>query len=436
MPYADLFRRLKEKKPASVVLVGDVILDHYLGGEVTRVSPEAPVGIVDCTYDEYKPGGAANVAANLKMLGCGVSLLGVTGNDEDARILKRLLRKEGINSKNLVPSHDRPTIKKTRVMSHGQQLLRIDREKRNPVPKSVENALLLLFKKELKKSAGVVLSDYNKGILTRRLLREIIALAKKAKKPVIVDPKGDSFAKYKGADIITPNRMELEGVSGMACKTKKEIEKAARMLIKKYSINTVLATLGADGMALFPKNGEGRFYPTLAKEIFDVTGAGDTVVAVLAAFVFGGLPLEDAVRLANFAGGLQVAHHGVVGVGTKEIAKSLAAEAGHTELKIIDLKTAAEISRSLKRRGKKVVFTNGCFDLLHHGHIKYLQKAKKLGDCLMIGLNSDSSVKRLKGAGRPLLNEHDRSHIMAALDCVGHVIIFGELTPIKLIRAV
>lgn len=436
MTDSDLYGLLKEIKPVSIVLVGDVILDHYLGGEVTRVSPEAPVGIVDCKFDEYKLGGAANVAANLGKLGCGVVLLGVTGKDSDAGILKALLKNESISANTLTPCGDRPTTKKTRVMAQGQQLLRIDREERKPIPKKIEQKLIAHFKKALKGADGVIVSDYNKGLLTNSFLKNIISLCRKNKKRLVVDPKGDSFAKYRGADVITPNRRELERATGIQCGDYKMVKKAALALIRKHSFKSVLATLGPDGMGLFEKKGAGRFFPTAAQEVFDVSGAGDTVVAVFTAALLGGLLPEEAARLSNYAGALQVAHLGAVGVGIAEIESGLAKEAGHTESKIIGIEEAAEISEALRKRKKKVVFTNGCFDLLHYGHIKYLQKARKLGHSLMVGLNSDSSVRKLKGRGRPLIGEDDRAHILAALDCVDHVIIFGEPTPIKLINKI
>lgn len=436
MPNAELYRRFMEIKPVSVVVVGDVILDEYISGEIHRISPEAPVGVLDCSSEEYMLGGAANVAANVVKLGSRAILLGVTGRDQDAQTLKSLLKKDGIEAGRLVAAGDRPTIKKSRVISGHQQLLRIDRENRNRVPENVERKVFENFKKALARADGAIISDYGKGLLTKKLLREIVSHARKKRKPVVVDPKGDSFGKYHGADIITPNRSELEKSTGIKCRDKKSVERAARRLMKKHSISTVLATLGGDGMALFTKNGDVRFFPTDAREVFDVTGAGDTVVAVFTTALLGGMLPEEAARLSNHAGGLQVAHLGAIGIGKGEMERSLAGAAGFDESKIVGLKEAAAIAESLRKRGKKVVFTNGCFDLIHFGHIQYLQKAKKLGDRLVVGLNSDSSVRKLKGAGRPLLKEHDRARILAAMDCVDMVVIFEEKTPIKLIKAV
>lgn len=436
MPNTELYRRFKEIRPVSVVVVGDVILDEYIDGEINRISPEAPVGVLDCRSESYMLGGAANVAANVVKLGCKAALIGVTGGDTAAAELKSLLKQERIDAEQVVTARDRPTIKKSRIISKQQQLLRIDRENRVPIPKSVESKLMQNFKKALAKADGVIISDYNKGLLTTKLLREAISYAGKMGRPVVVDPKGDSFAKYKGADVITPNRAELEKSTGMKCGDKKSVEKAARQIIKRYSISCVLATLGADGMALFTKKGESYFFPTVAREVFDVTGAGDTVVAVFTAGLLGGMLPEEAARLSNHAGGLQVAHLGALGLSKKEMEQSLAGAAGFEESKIVELKDAAAMSESLRKQNKKVVFTNGCFDLIHFGHIQYLRKAKKLGHRLVVGLNSDSSVKRLKGAGRPLLAEHDRAHILAALDCVDMVVIFDAKTPIKLIKAI
>ncbi|MBI3794788.1 MAG: D-glycero-beta-D-manno-heptose-7-phosphate kinase [Nitrospinae bacterium] len=433
---AELYRRLEEMRPIRVIVTGDLILDEYLGGDISRISPEAPVGVLDCTTTEYKLGGASNVAANFRKLNCEVALIGVTGRDADGKKLRAVLKENGISAKNLVESSERPTIKKTRVMAQRQQLLRIDREKRIPVPADIEKKALAVFQRELAKADGVVISDYDKGFLTDSMLKGMITAAKKAKKPVVVDPKGNSFAKYAGADVITPNKGELEKAAGMRCVTRALVEKAARKLIKNHSIKSVLATLSADGMALFQTGEEGRFFPALAREIFDVTGAGDTVVAVFTASWLGGFLQTEAVPLANHSAGLQVAHLGAAGVGLAEIRHSLALEAGLGESKIVDLATAGRIAENLRKNGKKIVFTNGCFDLIHYGHIQYLQKARRLGDRLFLGLNSDSSVRGLKGPTRPILNEHDRAHILAALDCVDQVVLFSESTPLKLINAV
>lgn len=436
MPLSELYKKFKNIKPVAVVVIGDVILDEYIDGRLERISPEAPVGILECVSQEYRLGGAANVALNLAKLNCKTFLLGVTGDDQDGKLLRSLLRSEGIDPEGLIALSDRPTIKKSRVMSQHQQLLRIDREKRKPIPKKAEKQILARFKKLLRSVSGVIVSDYDKGVLTNSLLREIISLARKEKKRVIVDPKGDSFAKYRGADIVTPNRKELEKSTGMICGDEKRVENAARVLMKKHSIKAVLATLGHDGMALFSKNEQGMFFQTGAKEVFDVTGAGDTVVAVFTSNLLGGLTPEDSAQLANFAGGLQVAHIGAGGIGRDEMERSLSAVDGYYESKIVTPEEAVAIANDLRRQKKKAVFTNGCFDLIHFGHIRYLQKAKNLGNHLFVGLNSDSSVKSLKGRARPLLNEHDRSHILAALDCVDSVIIFGEKTPLKLIKAI
>jgi len=417
-------------------VVGDVILDEYIDGEITRISPEAPVGVLDCKSETYMLGGAANVAANIVKLGGKATLIGVTGGDPAAAELKSLLKKERIDAGQLVTARDRPTIKKSRVISKQQQLLRIDRENRSPIPKSVESKLIQNFKKALVKADGAIISDYDKGLLTKKLLRETVSYARKIGKPVVVDPKGDSFAKYKGANVVTPNRAELEKSTGMKCDDKNSVEKAARRIINKHSISCVLATLGSDGMALFTKKGESHFFPTVAVEVFDVTGAGDTVVAVFTAALLGGMLPEEAARLSNHAGGLQVAHLGALGISRNEMERSLAGTAGFEESKIVNLKDAAAVAETLRKQNKKVVFTNGCFDLIHFGHIQYLRKARKLGHRLVVGLNSDSSVRRLKGAGRPLLSEHDRAHILAALDCVDMVVIFDEKTPIRLIKAI
>jgi len=432
----NLYLMLRDVKPVAVAVIGDVILDHYLSGDISRISPEAPVGILDCNSDRYALGGAANVANNLAKLGAKVSLIGMTGKDQAAGVLKKILKREGISSKWLVASGDRPTIQKTRLMANGQQLMRVDREKRVPLPQKVEKTIIGYLEKNIGSIGGIIVSDYNKGLLSNSLLKNIISLAGKNRKPVIVDPKGNSFAKYRGADVITPNRLELEKATGMECVDEKSVEKASISLIRAHSIKSVLATRGPDGMALFKYGKAGKFFRSEAKEVFDVTGAGDTVVAVFTWAMVGGLSMEDAAMLSNYAAGLQVAHLGAVSIGIDELEKSLAVKSGTFGSKVHTIDEAAKFAAILKNDGKKVVFTNGCFDLVHYGHIKYLQEARKLGDALVLGLNSDSSVRALKGKGRPVLNESDRAHVLAALDCIDSVIIFSEKTPLKLIRAV
>ncbi len=433
MPDSYLYKQLNDIKPSRIAVVGDIILDQYLKGEISRISPEAPVGVLDCLSDNLHLGGAANVAGNLAELGCKVSLIGVVGKDETAKELKKLLKAKKIETSGIVVSADRPTTKKTRLMAQGQQLMRVDREKRLPIPAEIEKKIAVAFELKIKSFDGIVVSDYNKGLLTNSLLAKLISTARKNGKLIIIDPKGDSYSKYKGADIITPNRLELERASGIKCDSAKTVEKAARTIIKKHKIKSVLATLGADGMALFSPKGKGSFVPTFAREVYDVTGAGDTVIATFAFALLGGLSPDYSARLSNHAGGLQVARLGAVSIGLEEIRSSLFAGEGS---KVVDIKEAAGISAALRKNKKKIVFTNGCFDLIHYGHIQYLQQAKKLGDWLVLALNSDLSVRKLKGKGRPVLNENDRAHIMAAMDCVDQVIIFKEPTPIKLIKAI
>jgi len=435
VPVSEIYKKVKTIKPQSIAVIGDIILDHYLSGDITRISPEAPVRILDCKDEEYRLGGAANVAGNLAKLGCKISLIGIAGTDASAKNLKKLLKKERIDSSGIFAVADRPTIKKTRLMSQGQQLMRIDREVREPLPSVVEKKILAFLNRKIKKLSGLIISDYEKGLLTKSLLAKIISIAHKNKKVVVVDPKGLSFAKYKGADFITPNRLELEKASGMTCKDRNSIIKAGKSIMATCKVKSVLATLGADGMAFINSKGKATFIPTVAREVYDVTGAGDTVVATFTFALTGGLTPEDSVRLANHAGGLQVAHLGAVGIGKEEIEESFFTEVD-TNSKIVNLKIAVENANQFGGKNKKTVFTNGCFDLIHYGHIKYLQKAKELGDRLVVAINSDASVKKLKGSGRPVINELDRAHVISALDCVDQVVIFSEATPLKLIRKI
>ena len=421
-----------------ILVIGDLILDHYYYGEVERISPESPVPVVRQQKDQFVLGGAANVARNLVELGARVSLLGCIGKDESGRTLKKELENSGINSNMLLTDASRPTTLKTRVISHGQQMLRLDRETIEPVNKKVLESLKSRLTNKKPKYKLVIISDYLKGFLTSETLNYILNWAKRWKLPVVVDPKGSDFKKYYGADWITPNRKEALSAAKVSEESLPAMEQISRILCKQTSGKGTLITLGPDGMHLSYRKGN-RWYSdqiaTKAREVYDVTGAGDTVAAVFGYALASGNEPEEAARLSNYAAGIVVGKSGAATVTRNELYHAVHGYV-QSNLKLKNLTELSGIFSELKLRKKKIVFTNGCFDLLHVGHIKFLQQARRHGDCLVVGLNSDSSVKKLKGEGRPLIPEQERADIISALDCVDYVIIFPDPSPRRLLEKI
>ncbi len=411
---------------ARVLVVGDLMLDRYWHGPTSRISPEAPVPVVHVKHDEHRAGGAGNVALNISALGAKVSLLGFTGEDEAAVALETLLKKAGVLCLfQGVPHH--PTITKLRVMSRHQQLIRLDFE--DGFHDVDSDMLLHQYHAELMQSQVVVLSDYGKGTLHG--VQQFIRLAKQLKKTVLVDPKGNDFSIYKQASLITPNLSEFEAVVGH-CADLLQIVERGRNLINELELDALLVTRGEHGMTLIQKGCEPLHLPTHAREVFDVTGAGDTVISVLAASLAAKQSLADATQLANIGAGIVVGKMGTATVDTEELAEALhGSRAHHKGVCTVD-EILAERERS-KRNGEKIVATNGCFDILHPGHVRYLQQAKNLGDRLVVLVNSDDSVKRLKGSERPVNPLGHRMEMLGALDCVDWVVPFGEDTPKQVI---
>jgi D-beta-D-heptose 7-phosphate kinase / D-beta-D-heptose 1-phosphate adenosyltransferase len=412
---------------ARVLVAGDLMLDRYWTGATRRISPEAPVPVVHVESVEDRPGGAANVALNLAMLGAHVTLAGVTGDDEAAAILETRLSGQGIATR-FERRAGVPTITKLRVLSHHQQLIRLDFERSlapngpDPLPGLVAPALadcdLLL------------LSDYAKGTLDDP--QRLIALARDQGKPVLVDPKGRDFSRYRGATLLTPNRAELEEIVGRCPDDAALIERAER-LRAELALDALLVTLGERGMLLVRADAEALHLPTRAREVFDVTGAGDTVIATLAAALAAGTEPAEACALANCAAGLAVGKLGTAGVGALELERAYRGSEWRPILDRESLLAAAETARAA---GERLVMTNGCFDILHDGHVAYLQQAKRLGDRLIVAVNDDDSVRRLKGADRPINSVEQRMAVLAGLASVDWVCPFGEDTPEALIRAV
>lgn len=415
---------------ASVLVVGDVMLDRYWFGSADRISPEAPVPVVKVRQSNDRPGGAANVAFNLAALGAQVSLSGLVGNDESADILKKEVDALGVQS-NLLTQDSHPTITKLRVQSANQQLIRLDFEEK--FNQADADALIAKNIEALGQHKVIVLSDYAKGTLYQ--LESFIQAAKQKSIPVIVDPKGSDFSKYKGATLLTPNMKEFEFVVG-AVSDEQDLVKKATALITEYDFSALLITRSEKGMTLVQANHDVIHIPTLAQEVFDVTGAGDTVVATLAASLAAGVSLSQSCMIANAAAGCVVGKMGTSTVSPVEISSMLLKHQGEIERGVVTPEQLVTIVHQEKLSGKKIVMTNGCFDILHAGHVSYLQKARALGDRLIVAVNSDSSVKALKGESRPVNPCSRRMAVLSALSSVDWVVEFSEDTPQQLIAKV
>ena len=414
-----------------VTVVGDLMVDHYLWGDVRRISPEAPVPVVRLQRSTHSPGGAANVAANLASLGVHTCLAGVTGSDRAREDLLAAIH--GIDTRGIIAAGDRLTCVKTRVMSGHQQLLRVDHEDNTPIGEHAANALGERVVSTVQDSDALLLSDYAKGTLTDLLTQRLIRAARAQNKLVIVDPKGNDFLRYRGATAITPNRAELALATGCPTEDLDALYNAAHGLRDQLELDFVLLTLSEHGLALIEPQGTTSI-PAAAREVFDVSGAGDTVIAVFTAALCCGLSRTDAAHIANLAAGAVVAQAGTATLTSDELSTALHEESTHEQAAKIS--TAPALARRIadwRRRGERVVFTNGCFDLLHAGHVNYLEQARHQGDRLVVGINTDNSVRALKGPERPIIREADRARVLAALAAVDAVVLFDAPTPLDLI---
>jgi D-beta-D-heptose 7-phosphate kinase/D-beta-D-heptose 1-phosphate adenosyltransferase len=412
-----------------VLVVGDVMLDRYWSGQTSRISPEAPVPVVHVKANEERPGGAANVALNIASLGGKATLLGYVGADEAGQSLAKTLQRRGVETR-FVALDNAPTITKLRVLSRHQQLIRLDFEE--GFAGQDHTALLDRFQALLATVDVVVLSDYRKGTLERS--RDLIALARAAGKPVVVDPKAQDFAAYQGATVITPNLAEFREAVG-EWRDEADLVQRGMALLRQCELESVLITRSEQGMTLLRPDVEPFNLPTRAREVFDVTGAGDTVVAVLAASMAAGLPVEKAMGLANLAAGIVVGKVGTATVSIAELHKAL--QSHHAQVKgVVSEEQLLAAVQEARVHGDRVVMTNGCFDILHVGHVTYLQEARKLGERLIVAVNTDESVRKLKGPTRPVNTMANRMKMLAALSCVDWVVDFSEDTPERLICAV
>ena len=427
-------KALKNKHP-KVLVVGDLMIDNYLWGNCEKISPEAPVPVVAIEKETAVLGGAGNVINNLHALGADVSVLSVTGLDAYAQELKEMLKKINVNTDYLVEEDGRDTSKKSRIIASQQQIVRYDKESTNDISKSSQNKIIKNFKELISSQEIVILSDYGKGVLTAELAKELIKIADAHNKKVLVDPKGDDYTKYSGAYLLTPNKKEAMEASKIKIKDEATLLEAITKLKSEFSLTIALITLSEGGIAIY--DNELRIHPTVTREVYDVTGAGDTVIASLGFSLACGYDIDKAVRFANLAAGVVVGKIGTTTATLDEIIEyrsSLNKSTSDSHIKTVE--EISILSDELKKRGKKVVFTNGCFDILHVGHVKYLEEAKSYGDVLIVGLNSDESVSRLKGPTRPVNNEDDRAYILASLEVVDYVVKFYEDTPYELIKAI
>ncbi len=418
-----------------ILVVGDLMLDRYVWGDVGRISPEAPVPVLRVEREENKLGGSGSVIANLVCLGAEVSCCGVVGDDYHGGLVLTELERLGVGAEGVFTAPGRPTGVKTRVIARVQHVVRIDNEDTAPLDDDFEDQVMAFLADIMPTQDLVIVSDYNKGLVSERLAREVIILARRHDKDILVDTKCDDAAKFAGATTITPNRREAERLTGTPLDTRENMQQAAHQLMIDLDLDFATVTLDRDGMALC--TGESfEIFPTHPVEVYDTTGAGDMALSIMGFVLAGGYSVEDALQLANIACGIEISRVGVSPVTREEIIARIK-EVHH--LVPGKIKTLAEIARIVeeaRRRRQRIVFTNGCFDLLHIGHIKYLQFSKAQGDILILGVNTDESVRRLKGPSRPILDQTHRGQILSAIEWIDHIIFFDEDTPMELLKVV
>ena len=425
---------LQNKNP-KILVVGDLIVDHYLWGSCERISPEAPVQIIKVDNESMLLGGAGNVVNNLKTLGAKVDVISVIGGCKTSLELKKLLLEINISTDYLIFQKNRISSKKSRVIAEQQQVVRYDLESTDEINNNSQMAIIKTFKSIINVYDIILLSDYGKGVLTYDLTQSLISIASQYGKKLLIDPKGLDYSKYKGAYLLTPNKKEASEATNISISNSESLTKALQNLKEQCNLKVSLITLSEQGIALF--DNKLHIYPTASREVFDVTGAGDTVLASLGFALSCNKNIDAAIKFANLASGVVV---GKIGSATTSINEIIEYESSLNKSNSGEhIKTWSEISTivsELKSKRKKIVFTNGCFDILHIGHIKYLEEAKNCGDILILGLNSDKSVQKLKGKNRPINTESDRAYILASLEVVDYLVIFQEDTPFELINLI
>jgi D-beta-D-heptose 7-phosphate kinase/D-beta-D-heptose 1-phosphate adenosyltransferase len=438
----DLIRRVESLGNPRVLVVGDLILDRYIWGLAERISQEAPVPLLRADQREHRLGGAASVATMLRALGAEVRLVGGVGRDPEADVVRGILRDLGIDEGLVFPLDDRPTTLKERYVGraqdrHPQQMMRVDYETRDPIPAVVEAGLHTRLPEAAAWADVVLISDYDKGVCTPTLLEALIRASREAGVVVLADPiRSSDYSRYRGVHCMTPNRLEAQLATGLPITRPEDALAVGRKLVEDLGMDAVLVTLDRDGMALVRADGRAELVPTRPRQVYDITGAGDMVLSVVGLCLAGGADYDEAAALGNVAGGLEVEKFGVALLTREEILRDLLSHHRPEGPKVLDRgRLVAETSRR-RRIGQRIVFTNGCFDLLHSGHVRLLRQAAALGDFLIVGLNSDASVRRLKGPGRPLNDEEARGEVLSALEAVDAVTIFEEDTPLELIYAI
>ena len=414
-----------------IAVIGDFMIDHYLWGSSSRISPEAPVPVVEVKKEEDRLGGAGNVVNNLLALKKEVLPVTILGKSYD-RLLK-ILKEKQIECSGIFIDNSRESIIKSRVVASNTQVIRYDKESKEPISKEYEEKIYQYLVQNVDKIELFLLSDYNKGVLTPALTQKIIELSNKEGKKLIIDPKA-GFEKYKNAYMIKPNRLELSSATGIEITDKESLKKAGWQLKEQLNLQNLIVTLSEDGIALFGE--EFIKIPTIAKEVFDVTGAGDTVLASLGYYLSKSDNIQEAMHFANAAAAVVVGKVGSATATLSEIKEYEKKLDNSVDYKIANFEQIEKIAADLRQSGKKIVFTNGCFDILHLGHVKYLQKARSLGDKLIVGVNSNASVSRLKGSLRPVNDQYDRAYLLASLEVVDFVVVFEEDTPYNLIKRV
>ncbi len=424
-----------------IVVAGDFMLDVYVYGDALRISPEAPVPVLRVTETEYRCGGAGSVAVDLAALGAAPICIGVTGDDQNGKILRQKLADAGADIDGLLDAADRPTISKQRLIGlaqhrHRQQLMRIDREFAGPLPQQLSDRILATYKQSLARADAVCLQDYDKGLLAGDICRKMVDLARKLQKKVLIDPSMTAdYSKYTGATLITPNRREASVATGIEITRAEAAERAAGKLRKELALEAVVITLDKEGAYLKTED-KGQMIATRARSVYDVTGAGDMVLATLAAALASGCDYRTAVRLSNITGGIEVEKFGTASVSIHDIVNEILSHNRGRQGKLRPLELLRSELTRRRSQHRTIVFTNGCFDVLHRGHIEYLKFCKSQGDIVVVGLNSDNSVRTIKGPGRPINNQQDRAEVLGALESVDYIVIFDEPTPQKLIETV
>ncbi len=421
---------------SNILCVGDLMMDRFIYGDIDRISPEAPIPVFLVDSDKHMLGGAGNVVSNIVSLGAKVTLVSVVGDDAYGRDVKTQLNDLGVEPV-LEVCNSRSTTVKTRYVCSNQQMLRVDREKSDPIPSAIEDKIIKDVETNITKVGAVILSDYGKGVLTDKVVIRTIEIAKENDVPVFVDPKGDDFSKYRGASFITPNRKELSEAANMPTKTDDEVIAAATKIIQEDGIENVLATRSEDGMTIVSLNGEAAHIKAKAKEVYDVSGAGDTVIASFAVSIAAGISADVAANIANAAGSVVVGKLGTATVTKNELVVSLEEQELSRRMSKFSSKDSAAVHvEILKSQGKTIGFANGCFDLIHSGHLALLRDAKSRCDFLIVGLNSDVSVKILKGETRPIQGQDIRIDVLSALEMVDMVVVFDEPDVIHTIEKV